>query len=253
MKLFDTHVHLNFPDYESDYREVWERARAAGLVGLINVGTDLATSKRGIEIAHELDLYASVGIHPNDAKQFSGDDWRRSIEEMVKDEKVVAIGETGLDFYRQFSTPEDQENILDYFLELAEQVNKPILFHCREAYPELLKVIRGKNVRGVVHAFGGDEKIAKKFLDLGLYLSFTAQVTYPKNEPLFSRLLPSVPWDRMFLETDCPFLPPEGLRGERNEPRHVDAVAQSIAKFTGKSAEEVAEKTTQNALRLFKI
>lgn len=258
MRLFDTHAHLNFPDYDQDYGEVWEQARKAGLVSLINVGTDLATSKRGIEIAHELDLYASVGIHPNEAKQHAAStEWQGEFERMAKDDRVIAIGETGFDFYRQFAEKAEQRILLDYFLDLAERVGKPVLFHCREADEELLRVLKGrkgnKGIRGVIHAFSGDEKVAEKFLDLGLYLSFTAQVTYPKNLPLFSRLLPSIPPDRFLVETDCPFLPPEGLRGQRNEPRHVDAVAQTLARFIGQRSEEVAEKTTENAVRLFNI
>jgi len=254
MQVFDTHAHLNFPDYEQDWREVWERAKQAGLVGAIIVGTDLATSKRGIELAHELGVWASVGIHPNDAKQFAGEDWKRSIEEMVKDERVVAIGETGFDFYRQFTSRDEQLPLLEYFLDLAEREEKPALFHCREAYDDLSDVIKErKNVRAVIHAFGGDRDVAQKFLDRGLYLSFTAQVTYPKNQEAYASLLKSIPLDRILLETDCPFLPPEGLRGQRNEPRHVDVIAERIAQLVEKPEEEVANETTANAFRLFNL
>lgn len=255
MKLFDTHAHLNFPDYDSDYKDVWERAKKEGLVGLINVGIDLATSKRGVELSHELGLFAAVGIHPNNATQFAGsEDWKRLVEEMVKDAKVVAIGETGFDFYRQFTEKDAQQLLLDYFLDLAERTDKAVLFHCRDAYAELLTLLKKrKRIRGVIHAFGGDWETAKKFLDLGLYLSFTAQVTYSKNQEFYSQLISTLPLDRILLETDCPFLSPEGLRGQRNEPRHVDIVAETIAKFVGKSPEEVAEKTTENAVSLFDL
>src|SRR3972149_3605421 len=153
MELFDTHAHLNFPDYENDYQEVWGRAKKAGLIGLINVGTDLATSKRGIEQAHELGLpgqglWASVGIHPHDAGQFAqGDDWKRSIEAMLEDEKVVAIGEVGFDYYRQGFDSDQQEQVAEYFLGLAGKTGQPVLFHCRpsgnsiDAYEDLLSVI----------------------------------------------------------------------------------------------------------------
>ncbi len=261
MKLFDTHAHLNFPDYELDYREVWERAKGAGLVGLVNVGTDLATSKRAIEQAHELDAWASVGIHPHDTGQFAQDnDWKRLIEAMIHDERVVAIGEVGFDYFRQGFDSDQQEHLLEYFLALAEKYNKPVIFHCRpsdgstDAYEDLLAVIGGhRGIMGVVHAYGGDRATAQAILDKGLYLSFTAQATYPKNQELYAALFKIVPLDRVMLETDCPFLSPEGLRGQRNEPRHVDAVAIAIGRLTSIDPAIVARQTTQNALQFFSI
>jgi TatD DNase family protein len=261
MRLFDTHAHLNFPDFEQDYREVWARAKGANLVGLINVGTDLATSRRGTEQAQELGFFASVGIHPHDVSQYAqSDDWKQAVEDMVKDERVVAIGEVGFDFFRRQDEADAQEAVLQYFLDLSYRANKPVIFHCRpsssteDAYEDLLAVIGSKtDLRGVIHAFGGSQTVAKQFLDRGLSLSFTAQITYPKNQDFYGKLLPSIPLDRILLETDCPFLPPEGLRGQRNEPRHVDVVARAIALMTERSAEEVAKKTTDNARQLFEL
>jgi TatD DNase family protein len=252
MKLVDTHAHLYFEQYRNDLTQVLLNARQAGLEALINIGIDLDTSKMCAEMAetHSI-MYAAAGIHPHDVASIKENDLEE-IAALLEHPKVVAIGEVGLDFYRDISAPEDQRKIFKIFLDWSLEYEMPLIIHTREAEEDILKLIssrKKKGWRGVFHCFPGDEEMAKAVLDLGFYISFTGNITFKKSSSY--RVMKSVPLERLLIETDSPFLTPVPFRGKRNEPAYVQYVAQSIANAKGVSVESVAERTTLNAMNLF--
>ena len=252
-ELFDTHAHLHFPDFADDLPSVLERARAAGVARLLTIGTDVPTSQAAIAIAErDPNVWASVGIHPHDAAE-ADEAVCAEIEHLAAMPRVVAIGEIGLDFFRNLSPRDAQERTLRRMLDLAHRVAKPVLIHCREAHEETLAILgeaRAGEVGGIMHCFSGDVAIARRCLDLGLAISLAGPVTYPN-----ARALPDVarfvPADRLVVETDCPFLPPQPYRGKRNEPAYVTITASRIAELRGERLEDLAPRLTDNALRVF--
>lgn len=258
--LIDTHAHLNFKAFKDDYRETIKRAFAAGVLGIINVGSDLKTSKKAIEIAREYEkgVYAAVGIHPTHTGRIR--DLTLEIKELKKlaqDSKVVAVGETGLDFFHNKESREQQIVLFKELLSLGRELNLPLIVHCREAFKDLIDILKSTipnkqySTSGVVHCFSGSLKEAKEILDLGLYISFTGNITYSKAEKL-EQVAREIPLEKIMVETDSPFLAPIPHRGERNEPSYVVEVAKKIALIKGISFEKVAEITTQNAQKIFK-
>jgi TatD DNase family protein len=253
--LFDTHAHLHFPDFADDLDDVMTRARAAGVGGILTVGTDAATSRAAIEIAErEPDVWATVGVHPHDAE---GADAAvlAEIERLAAATRVVAVGEIGLDFFRDLSPRPAQERALRAQLEIARRVARPVVLHCRDAHEEMLAILaehRVGEMGGVMHCFSGDVPIARRCLDLGLVLSLAGPVTYPK-----ARALPEVarfvPGDRLVVETDCPYLPPQPFRGRRNEPAHVAITAARVAELRGEAIDTLAARLTATARRLFRL
>jgi len=246
--LFETHSHLNFPQFADDLPEVVKRAGEAGVSEILVVGTDWEGTRRAIQLAHQYKLSASVGVHPSDAESAPGE--LSGLKRLARDERVVAVGETGLDF----ACPADREKQAVLFralLGLAADLGLPVIIHSRGAAVETLEILRESGpVKGVWHCFSGDESLARKVLDLGLFISFTANITYPKNAGLRS-VVRAVPLNRMLLETDCPFLPPEGKRGRRNEPAWLPVLAGAIAAIKEVGLEEVAETTFNNSRDLF--
>lgn len=255
MILFDSHVHFHFSDFDPDRAEAIERARNAGVQYFLNVGTDIPSSRASLEFAQKYPyFYAAAGIHPNDAAQAKEEDFP-VIEEMVKDKKCLAIGEVGLDFYRDHSSPEIQERILVKFIEMHKRTKKPFVIHCREAYDRLLEVFRRElqpPYDGVMHCFTADAPTARKCVERGFYISFAGPLTYKKNDPL-REACRECPVDRILIETDAPFLAPQSHRGKRNEPSFMVQTAQIGAGLHGLSLEAFSEQTTQNAKRLFRL
>lgn len=251
--LIDTHCHLDFPEYDNDRPQVIKRALQEGVGCIINIGSSLQGSEAGIELAQSHDfIYASAGIHPHAADK-SDKAAREKIKELCGKAKVVAVGEIGLDYYRGISLPENQKNLFSALLEIANEKFLPVVIHCRQAQSDLLEILENHRVcRGVVHCFSGDGDFLKKCLDLGLYISFTCNLTYKKAESL-RRLARLAPLERLLLETDAPFLPPEDFRGKRNEPAFVKYLAEELARIKAVDVEEVARVTTNNARKLFKI
>jgi len=219
MAFVDTHVHLNFPDYDADREEVIQRARQAGVEIFINVGTDVETSRASVKLAEEYDfVWASAGIHPHDAKD-ADPAAIQAIEDMLTHPRVIAVGEIGLDFFRDHSPRETQKEILKQFLGIHKVSGKPLILHCRDAYEDLaalLEEVHLPSYRGVMHCFSSDRKTMEKFLEFGLHISFAGPLTYKKNDPL-REACAACPLDRLLLETDAPFLPPQSKRGKRNE------------------------------------
>lgn len=253
--LFDTHAHLHFAEFESDRAEMLARARVAGVRWMVNIGTDLDTSWQAVGIAEvDSDIYASVGVHPHDAAE-ADEGVFKTLEELATRPKVVAIGETGLDYYRNLSPRDVQAKVFRRQLTLARGVGKPVIIHCRDAHDDLLTILREERaheIGGVMHCFSGNVQFAKASLDLGFYISIAGPVTYPNARKL-PEVIKAVPEDRLVIETDCPFLPPQPHRGKRNEPAYLPITAQRVAEIKGRPVGELGELMSTNALRLFRI
>jgi TatD DNase family protein len=255
MDLFDTHAHLHFPDFDADRDAVLARAREAGVRRMLTIGTDVPTSQAAIAIAaREPDVWASVGVHPHDAAD-ADEAVLAEIERHAGQPRVVAIGEIGLDFFRNLSPRDAQERVLRRMLDLARRTRKPVVVHCRDAHPETLAILaeeRVGEVRGIMHCFSGDVDIARRCLELGLLISLAGPITYPN-----ARALPDVarfvPADGLVLETDCPYLPPQGHRGRRNEPAYVAITAARVAELRGEEVEDTARRCSDNARALLRV
>ncbi len=250
--LIDTHAHLYFQQFEDDRDEAIQRAFAAGVKKIINIGIDPETCRQSIALAEKYDgLFAVVGIHPNDAGLWN-ETTRAQIIEWRRHPKVVAIGEIGLDFYWEKTPVAVQETVFRQQIRLAKELGLPIVIHNREAGPEILNVLKSEGVAGltgVFHCFSETPEIAAEILELGFYISFTGNLTFKKSAlPQVAKLIPV---ERLLLETDCPFLSPEPKRGRRNEPAHVVHIAQKLAELKELPFDDIARATTANALRLF--
>jgi TatD DNase family protein len=251
MRLVDTHCHLNdrraFPDPEP----VIDEARAAGVEALVVVGIDTESSRLALEIAEAHDgVYAAVGWHPNSAEDFTEADLK-AVEEMLDHPKVRALGEIGLDFYREHASREAQERCLLAQLELAESRGEAVVFHCRDAYPELLGLLEGRaRLPYLFHCFAGTEGDAERCLALGGLFGVDGPVTYPKSDELRS-MLRSLPQDRLVLETDAPWMPPAPHRGQRNQPAWLPLIGERLAEEREEAWAELAGATTRNAARFF--
>ncbi|HKB23725.1 MAG TPA: TatD family hydrolase [Methylomirabilota bacterium] len=253
--LFDTHAHLHFPEFADDLDAVLARARAAGVRRMLTIGTDVETSRAAVALAaREADVWAAVGIHPHDASR-ADDAALGEIERLAAAPRVVAIGECGLDFFRNLSPRDAQERCFRAQLALARRAGKPVLVHCRDAHAETLAILAeapAGETGGIMHCFSGDVEIARRCLDLGLLISLAGPVTYPK-----ARALPDVarfvPADRLVVETDCPFLPPQPHRGKRNEPAYLAITAARVAELRAEPLEVVAARTAENARTLLGV
>ncbi len=258
MAYVDTHVHLDQEEFDGDREAVIARGRPAGVEAMVCVGISADSSLAALRLAeaHE-DLYAAAGIQPNYCAQAADDDWQRIVA-MADHRRVVALGETGLDGYWDYTPLELQQDYFDRHLRLAAQRGLPVVIHCREAQAELLEMLRAARgpLRGVLHAFSGDGATAGECVELGLYVSFAGMVTYQnkKFEPL-REVAAAVPDDRILIETDSPYLVPHPLRGKqkRNEPGNMVHTARCLAELRGVTLEEFAAQTTANARRLFAL
>ena len=256
MRLVDTHCHLDFPEFDSDREEVIRRAKDAGIVSIINVASTLEGSKKSVALSGKYDcVYASVGIHPHDARGLNEFTFSE-LKDLAKKKKVVAIGEVGLDYYRNLSPAGLQQAAFRRFLHLAKETGLPLIIHCRDAREDLLKILKKEMaapVKGVVHCFPADEELPNSILDLGMYVSLTCNLTFKNAAKLREMVKGLVPMDRILVETDAPYLAPEGRRGKRNEPAYMIKVVEEIAKLKGLTPEDVARVTTLNCVRLFGI
>ncbi len=254
-RLIDTHAHLTFPDFEKDRDEVIARARDAGVEYILTIGSGqgMEGNRQAIELAGaDEHIFATVGIHPHDAASCTGE-WLSEFIQFIQHEKVVAIGEAGLDYYHKHSTPEAQEHCFRGQLKLAHQYHKPIIVHDREAHDDVWRIIQEEGVPergGVFHCFSGDLAFAEKLVDAGFYLSFNGIVTFP-NAHALQGVASLIPLERILLETDCPFLAPQQHRGKRNEPAYLPDVASVIAGVKDLDPTDVGRVTTLNAKRLF--
>ncbi|MCL4504119.1 MAG: TatD family hydrolase [Deltaproteobacteria bacterium] len=254
IRLADSHAHLDLEELLPDQSEVVGRAREAGVALIVNVATGLKDAPRVIETTGKYPgIWAAVGVHPHGAKNITEPDLE-TLAEMAVHPRVIAIGEIGLDFYRRRSPAETQEHWFRRQLELAESLKKPVIIHTREATAATLTILREYRgrVRGVMHCFAGNLTEARDFLDLGMFLSFSGTLTYPKAG-ILREVAKEAPLDRLLVETDCPYLPPQPWRGKRNEPAYVVATARQLAEVRGLSLEETAKATWENTLRVFRL
>lgn len=253
--LFDTHVHLNARQFEEDLEEVIDRAKAAGVEKMVVVGFDHPTIERAIELVERYDfLYASVGWHPVDAIDFTDEDLLL-LEELSSHQKVVALGEMGLDYHWDKSPKDIQKEVFRKQIRLAKKVRLPIIIHNREATGDIVEILKEENaaeVGGIMHCFSGSAETALECVKMNFYISLGGPVTF-KNAKKPKEVAKAVPLDKLLIETDCPYLAPHPYRGKRNEPAYVKLVAEQIAELKGVSFEEVAKKTTENAKKLFDI
>jgi len=250
--LIDTHAHLDSAKFEHDRGEVISRSLAAGVNVIVTVGSDLDSSRKAVALAQQYPcIYAAVGIHPHEASRVEHDDLAE-LAHLCEHEAVVAIGEIGLDFYRKLSPPDTQRELFIAQLELAQQANKPVVIHDRQAHTEVMSILRDKavNLQGVLHCFSGDREMAVQATKMGFYISFGGPITF-QNARMLQKLVRELPLDCMLIETDCPYLAPHPHRGQRNEPAYVRLVADKIATLKEVPFERVAEVTTANARQLF--
>ncbi len=252
MQLIDTHLHLQWEKFDEDRDAVVERALEAGVTRMITLATDLKTSEQVIALAERYaGVYAAVGVHPTDVHKAAARDYYE-IADLSRHEKVVAIGEIGMDFYWDTSHAKAQEKAFQLQLEMAADLGLPVAIHNREAGEAILKVlgyVAGALPQGVFHCFAEDEHYARTVLELGFHISFTGNLTYKKSE--LPEVAEKVPLERLLLETDSPFLTPVPKRGKRNEPAFVRYIAEKHADIRGISLEALAAATTENAERLF--
>lgn len=248
----DTHAHLCWPDFAHDLPAVIERARAAGVERIVTIGTEPADCQQSVAIAERFaGVYAAVGLHPGGAARFASTG-TEALRRLGTYEKVVAIGETGLDYYRSREHADAQKALLRQHLALAKDLNKPVIIHNRDADADLLEILREFRPVGVMHCFSGDAKFAFDCLELGLFISFTGILTF-KNATALRMVAKALPLERLLLETDCPYLAPVPHRGRRNEPSYIPLIAQAVAELKGVTIAEVAYATTANAERLFRF
>lgn len=258
--LIDSHAHLDDRAFDADRLEVVRRAREAGVRAIVTVG--VAETVEGIERAVALasghdEVYATVGVHPHDAEKFGPEAYPR-IERLAGHPRVVGVGETGLDYHYMHSPAKVQQEAFRRFLRMARRVDLPVVIHTREAEGDTLSILREALAEhpgplcGVVHCFSGDYDLARKFLDMGLDLSFTGVITFPGAAGLRD-VLKKIPLERVLLETDCPYLAPVPHRGKRNEPAFVARVAGQVANVLGRSPRDVARVTANNAVRRFRL
>jgi TatD DNase family protein len=262
LTLVDTHAHLDFRQFDPDRQAVIERARAAGVAAIVNVGTDLDSSRRAVQLAGEYDMiHAAVGMHPHDAKKLDGSALAE-LRELARQPKVVAVGEIGLDFYRDRSPRDTQRRAFRAQLAWAAKLGKPVVIHDRDAHDEIMEILADwatgladsplANRVGVLHTFSGNLSMAERAMAMGFYISISGPVTY-KNARQLPQIVRALPLDRLLVETDCPFLTPHPYRGKRNEPAYVRLVAEQIATLKGIPFDDLTKTTTANARRLFDL
>lgn len=253
-ELFDAHAHLDEECFDADREEVITRALEAGVTGIINVGACMASSKRSIDLSKKYSgIFAAVGIHPHDAKEASEKDYIQ-LASWTKEPKVVAVGEIGLDYFYDLSPRDVQKEVFIRQLTLAKECGKPVIIHDRDAHGDVMEILRqyGKGVTGVMHCYSGSREMARELLGLGFYISFAGPITFKKSVKL-KEVAKEIPLDRLFVETDSPYLTPEPFRGKRNESARVKLVAQEIAALREITLEEIKEATSANVHRLFGI
>ena len=251
--IIDTHCHIQFKPLNKDIEGVMRRANDSGVYKFIVVGCDLTTSEQAVEIAQKYhNTFASIGIHPHDAGTITDPIWEK-LKELTKNRQVIAIGETGLDYFRNLSVKDEQISAFKRHIKLALELDLPLIVHNRDADDESLKILQEHNVKkAVFHCFGSDVEFARKVWMAGYMTSFTGNITYPKAHDLH-RVVEECPMDAMMVETDCPYLAPQKYRGGTNEPAYVVEVVREIANLKGKKFSEIAQVTSKNADEFFKI
>ncbi len=259
LHVVDTHAHLDMSEFNSDLEVVLARAAQAGIKTILTIGIDLKSSRQAVELAQRYPgVYAAVGIHPHDAEGATQEDISQ-LETLAKSPRVVALGEMGLDFYRNTSSRDAQLRVFAWQLELANKTGLPIIIHCRQAVQDMLGILSRWSSEsatvgpeGIIHCFNGDLTAVQSYIEMGFYLALGGYIGYPSSLS-FREIIRDIPLDKLVLETDCPFLPPQQYRGKRNEPAYTLLTLQVLADIKKLSVEEVASQTTANARAVLKI
>ena len=255
MQLFDSHAHFDDDKFKDDAYEIIENAFNNGVRYILNVGTDIKTSKRSIELAEKFEyVYATVGVHPHEVEKLK-DSGEEAMRNLCTHPKVVAVGEIGLDYYYDHSPRELQKSWLTRQLKMAKELNLPFVLHDRDAHEDIMKIIKTEfpfNKSGVFHCFSGSWEMAKELLNMGFYISVGGSLTF-KNAKKTVEVVKNISLDKLLIETDSPYLTPEPFRGRRNDSSYMKLVAEKIAEIRETSLEEIAAITTENAKRLFNI
>lgn len=255
IKFIDSHAHLDFPDYGDDLEMIIERAQSAGVGKIITVGTSLEGSRSSFQLAEKHDfIYATAGVHPHDAGGVTEETYE-GIRDLLQKNKVIAVGEVGLDYYYEHSPGEIQKDVFRRFIAIARDANLPLVVHTREAEADTMEILKSEKageIGGVIHCFSGTPQMAMDCIKLGFYISIPGIVTFNKASNVHE-VVRKVPVEKMLIETDSPYLAPVPYRGKRNEPSYVVKVAEKIAELKGLSVEDVARITTMNTEKLFRI
>lgn len=248
--MIDTHSHLTMTDFDRDRKRIVENFEKDGLELAVEVGFDLDSSQKAVKFAEMHDrIYASAGIHPHDVANLENG-WQEKIEALLNQKKVIAVGEIGLDYYRDLSPRDLQRKYFELQLEIAKKNNLPVILHVRDAYFDAYEIARHFDLTAVVHSFNGEIEDLKRFLDLGFYIGVGGMATYKKNENLRKTLSLS-PLERILTETDCPYLSPQPVRGKRNEPKYVRFAVETLSLIFDVPFEKVEKITSENAFRFF--
>ncbi len=253
--MIDTHCHFSHPDFDPDREAVIERCLASGVAAVLEVGYSAESSRQAIELArrHPVRFRASVGIHPHEAGRTTEDEFR-AVEALIAEPEVIAIGETGLDFYRDWAPKDKQLELFARTVRLARDRDLPLVVHDREAHDEVLRILEAegeRKVRGIFHCFSGDRDVADRAMDLGFYLGLGGSITYMNPRKKKGRMIGELPLDRILLETDAPWLAPVPEKGTRNDPAKMRYVVARLAESQGVSEAEIVRRTSRNVAELF--
>lgn len=257
LNIIDTHAHLDMPEFDSDRETVIKRAVAAGVSYIITNGIDLESSRKAVHLSEKYpSVFATVGFHPQDAGKMRPGDVDE-LARLAEHPRVVAIGEIGLDYYREKAPRQIQQQVLNRQLALAVTMDLPVVIHARQAEPDIIGILENWVLTrkidpgkiGVIHCFNGNHTIAQKYLEMGFHLGLDAYIGYPSSR--MSDVIRSIPADRLLIETDCPFLPPQNYRGQRNEPSYLPLTLATLAEIRSEPPKKTARQTSENARFLF--
>ena len=256
--IIDTHAHIDGADYDEDREAVIQRARESGVQYMVNIGCDVESSYRSMELSEQYDfIYATAGVHPHDVKSIDANTYTH-LRQLLLHPKVIALGEIGLDYFKNYSPQDEQRTHFRKQIQLAREMNKPIVIHSRDANEDIIAILSEFYPKdptahsGIFHCFSGDQELADKALEMGFYISFSGSVTFKKSDGLRD-VAKTIPADRLFAETDCPYLTPAPHRGKRNEPAYVNFTAERLAEIRGLRIEDVERTMALNFFELFGI
>ena len=253
MKIFDSHTHLNDEHFAGQVQDYFDHAQKLGVVKMANVGSNAALNQWAIELAHAYeDMYAIVGWHPEDSLNYD-EEAERKLEAQLADPKVVALGEIGMDLFQKSSPKDVQERVFRRQIQLAKNLHMPISVHNRDAFEDTYRILKDEHIEtvgGIIHSFNGDIEWMKKFLDLGMNLSYSGVVSFKKTKEVHEAAK-QTPIDRILVETDAPYLAPEPLRGHQNEPAYTLYTLEAVARYKDLNPDEVAKATYANTMRIF--